>query len=62
MFLLVLLPACLHKVGIRGHFASWLPWILNHLVLLNREKIGLISKKCIKVNNKKYSYSHNGNK
>lgn len=38
MFLLVLLSACLHKVGIWRHFAPWLPWILNHLVLLNRRK------------------------
>lgn len=38
VFLLMLLSACLHKVGIWGHFASGLLWILTHLVLLKREK------------------------
>lgn len=38
VFLLMLLSACLHKVGIWGHFASRLLWILTHLVLLKHEK------------------------
>lgn len=38
VFLLMLLSACLHKVGIWGHFASGLLWILTHLVLLKQEK------------------------